>query len=621
MKSTEVGTSPRGRSPCCSRLKCELHSGRCASNATVFGNTLAAEWREAWLGRGLQRLVGAERGGTCGWPCWTIITASSRTFDELPMLLEYYYRARARLLEAVAPLTPQQPTGAGSTWEGLGLPTQRLLTRPFEKGVCPMGSYLSGTGAPEGAITAGVGTLWAQTDGANGALTWRKTTPTGNTGWEELQSTGEIRPEAYGAKGDEDDSPTGNPTATDDTTAIQNAINAAISAKKMLLFTKKYKIIGTLTVNGSLLIEGSGYESMIRQRFVRGAAPNNNAPNVLTITGGDVIVRNLRIRGDNGTTGDDIAKNHGIYVNGASRLRIIHCWIHRAESAGIRVCDAKDVLIEGCFLFDNVAFRYDPAPNFSYDSCDIGLSTGSCVNRRVTIANNHCLSDNSQGIYVNATNNDSEVKVIGNTCVATDSSGNEITSTVIKRRHGILTTYAGGLNGGRIVVAHNICRNTRWTGIYYVAGTNPSSPVLITGNSISRVSFPLDPGQIASAQGGIMLNAEGDGSIVSNNIVEEITIGPGIGLAAHLANAKGETLIANNVVRGCAQFESAAVYVEGRPQNALITGNVFVDNVGRDVIVGSAVAPPDNVIGDVTIRGNFVRKMHPYDMFFVAAND
>ena len=42
---------------------------------------------------------------------------------------------------------------------------------------------LRGTGSPEGAVSAPVGELYIQTDGANGEVLWRKTSGVGNTGW------------------------------------------------------------------------------------------------------------------------------------------------------------------------------------------------------------------------------------------------------------------------------------------------------------------------------------------------------------------------------------------------------------------------------------------------------
>lgn len=43
--------------------------------------------------------------------------------------------------------------------------------------------WKSGTGSPEGAITATVGSLWTRTDGGAGTTLYVKESGTGNTGW------------------------------------------------------------------------------------------------------------------------------------------------------------------------------------------------------------------------------------------------------------------------------------------------------------------------------------------------------------------------------------------------------------------------------------------------------
>lgn len=43
--------------------------------------------------------------------------------------------------------------------------------------------WRSGTGSPEGSITATVGSLWTRTDGGAGTTFYVKETGTGNTGW------------------------------------------------------------------------------------------------------------------------------------------------------------------------------------------------------------------------------------------------------------------------------------------------------------------------------------------------------------------------------------------------------------------------------------------------------
>jgi hypothetical protein len=144
--------------------------------------------------------------------------------------------------------------------------------------------YLDGTGSPEGAVTAGVGSVYARTDATVGDVTWHKLKGSGSTGWELLQGdVGAVRPEEYGAVGD---------NTTDDTTAMKAALAAAISGKKRLLCTRKYAINDTLSVAGAVLIEGIGYESLVRQN---GTGKNifslNSASGIIN----NVVIQNLRL--------------------------------------------------------------------------------------------------------------------------------------------------------------------------------------------------------------------------------------------------------------------------------------------------------------------------------------
>ena len=52
---------------------------------------------------------------------------------------------------------------------------------------------MSGTGSPEGSVTAPVGSIWFQTDSTVGVTHWRKATGSGNTGWVVMQGDTGVR--------------------------------------------------------------------------------------------------------------------------------------------------------------------------------------------------------------------------------------------------------------------------------------------------------------------------------------------------------------------------------------------------------------------------------------------
>lgn len=81
------------------------------------------------------------------------------------------------------------------------------------------GRFYSGTGSPENVVTAAVGALYIQTDGANGKTLWRKRAGTGSIGWTLMQGDlGVFNVRDFGA--------VGNGTV-DDGAALQAAIAAA----------------------------------------------------------------------------------------------------------------------------------------------------------------------------------------------------------------------------------------------------------------------------------------------------------------------------------------------------------------------------------------------------------
>lgn len=135
-------------------------------------------------------------------------------------------------------------------------------------------AYTTGAGSPEGIITAAVGTLYAQNDGANGKTLWRKRTGSGNTGWALMQGDLEVfNVKDYGAKGD---------GVTEDTAAIQAAITAASTGGRTVFFPKGTYLTKSLTVPvNNMVLRGDGcgygYDSLTDPaailKFIAGSGP------------------------------------------------------------------------------------------------------------------------------------------------------------------------------------------------------------------------------------------------------------------------------------------------------------------------------------------------------------
>lgn len=76
-----------------------------------------------------------------------------------------------------------EPDGDGSRDLGINGASWR---RGYITEIRPLGNsvrWLSGTGTPEGVVTAGVGSLYTRSDGASGTTLYIKESGTGNTGW------------------------------------------------------------------------------------------------------------------------------------------------------------------------------------------------------------------------------------------------------------------------------------------------------------------------------------------------------------------------------------------------------------------------------------------------------
>ena len=116
--------------------------------------------------------------------------------------------------------------GAGGTWQLPGVPVPGQSRIAVNNAV-----DLSGTGSPEGVVTAAPGSTWLQTDATTdvkGWIRWVKATGTGNTGW---VAGAEIAAGAVGTSELADGAVTAAKIADDTITAAQIAANAVTDDK------------------------------------------------------------------------------------------------------------------------------------------------------------------------------------------------------------------------------------------------------------------------------------------------------------------------------------------------------------------------------------------------------
>lgn len=60
---------------------------------------------------------------------------------------------------------------------------KEFFVRQFRLGSETGPIFVSGTGSPEGVVTAPVGSIYSRTDGSTGTAVYNKETGSGNTGW------------------------------------------------------------------------------------------------------------------------------------------------------------------------------------------------------------------------------------------------------------------------------------------------------------------------------------------------------------------------------------------------------------------------------------------------------
>ena len=184
------------------------------------------------------------------------------------------------------------------------------------------------------------------------------------------------------------------------------------------------------------------------------------------------------------------------------------------------------------------------------------------------------------------------------TCTETGSWSLVATGGV--RRHGIVIGYNNSsVSGPRTVVSGNVCRNTRWTGIYKQGVS--SGPVIIANNICDLNGYDT----ANDLSGGIYFNQSGHEEVIGNYISRFQNTNTGT--AGITVNASTAPVISasvrNNTIQGSLGvgliLTTNASFVE-------VAENTFLSNVGKDILI---VPNPGNanISGHNIIRNRIVR--------------
>jgi hypothetical protein len=286
---------------------------------------------------------------------------------------------------------------------------------------------------------------------------------------------------------------------TNDTTAIQNAVNSAYSSGVDLYIPAgTYLITSTITLaNNSLTMYGEGWSSVIKK---------NAGVDGIVITGNYCVLRDFTVDGNSqnnsgvGIKGDDnrvkglqvFGNNvHGIYRDGQAttcrRNVVEQCYVHNNDGIGISCNTAPDSFTIGCvstfnglegITDDLPSYRSGIVGNYLSDNCQIGGVGGIGIDQ----ANNSAVTGNVVNNTQSSLPGICFQNNVGNTNYCT-ITGNSLTNN----------TGGGILMGGNTtsgfycfdnVLAANTFQNNTTFDIRLPAGNTANTITGLQGNAV-----------------------------------------------------------------------------------------------------------------------------------------
>jgi hypothetical protein len=379
-------------------------------------------------------------------------------------------------------------------------------------------------------------------------------------------------------------------SAVANTTAITAALTYA-GAQKCGVYvpgaSSAYQINNDLTVPDGVTVFGDGWGSFIQQTVL-----NKD----VFIAGDCNTFKNLRLKV---ADGDDTEFVNCVFANSVNNLTVESCFLEPGDlgGVGVHIRGVKNSQIRGNRIYGG---KFTSGTAAAASAADILLYSSSTSERHI-IEGNHCLSNNSQGIYAGALGYDGDIIIANNICVTLDPTTCTETGTWSlaanggNRRHGIEVTYSNAQAGiPRTVVDGNICRNTRWTGIYK---NDLSQGEIIISNNLCDlngydVSTPLT--------GGIYVEAAGKVTVIGNTVSNFQSTLTGVGgLTLNQVSSENQpSLIANNKVIGSL---GAGIAVGTFAKLLYIVDNLLTANAGIDIYVSNN---PDPDASGHTIANN-----------------
>lgn len=368
-----------------------------------------------------------------------------------------------------------------------------------------------------------------------------------------------IRPEDYGAVGD---------GSTNDTTAIQAAIQASADKGLPVVLTDIYKVTSRLNSVAGMVVKGVPgcqiYAGTGAGEFDNTSTYNAADGTVLLITHDDVVIDGVYFKMQ---YLDEIVAS-AIVMRSCDRVKIRNCeFSHFAKSKVIRVESCDDFEITDNYIHDVTT---DSATTGQVTAIDVDDNRPTGGSNRGKITGNR-INDITVGAAFLAAYG---YQTDGINISHRSSSHHTITGNIIK-------TVGEGIDcfGGNNIIANNTIKDCKANGIKLIHGAQQN---VVEGNNISDcvTTGIVIAGSTSATQGT-------NDNLVTGNIIARVDVG-----STSTSTSSGIATTNNG----------GTTY---KPNNNTITNNVIMDSAGADW--GMEIA--DTGTGNVFLRNRFLGGM------------
>jgi hypothetical protein len=378
-------------------------------------------------------------------------------------------------------------------------------------------------------------------------------------------------------------------TAAQNVTAIAAALVEAGARKCALYFPggDTCLINDEFTVPAGVSIFGDGWFSCLQQT----AAGKN-----IFILQDYCGVSNMHLKFSGAGNNSDFTKQNAIYASGAKMIDVSSNFLELLDiHCGVHLRNTYQPSVRGNFIFGGT---WDGSTaGAAATASDIIFYSGVGGGRAI-IDGNFCLSNNSQGIFYSALGYDADTAITNNVCISMNASASAESSSGGVRRHGIILSYVGATQS-RASVIGNICRNTRWTGIYVQgSGVTTGGQISVVGNVCSNNGYETGN----SLSGGIYITSNGGETISGNTITDfknNIAATGGITVTCPATGGAYGTLVSDNTI---ANSLASGISVNNKMRDCVVRGNQVVNAALNDILV--SLSSGDTGLGGFEISNN-----------------